>query len=646
MLKEFLLFSNTIIIFLIIWFLGTLIKSLFVNSSQKNTFGNTFNILFLGLFCLVFIVSVWFTKGITVFFILPFFGIGYIKSEEIRLQFPNKCFLNLWFNFKAFLPCCLLLLCFFSLDFFFIYSTETNEFLTPGFDFLFYSGIGGSLTEYGVENKDMVLNGLYPKEFFGVTPYHYFELWLCGFSAWIFKISPVKALMLVVFPLLKTTVCIGVLSLTEELKINTGLRYLLGILLLGVSGVYFPFFDSFEITRYYIGYTQSGVLTFGLKYLPIYLISLKALRAFLSGKFEKSLIFLLLAPLVSIGTAPGILSVVFLFSLYFAFRSQKFIVLNFVLGTIIYLMFFYTYFKNPYVIKYLENVVLYKKIICDFSNILLFKKLFFNFLFPFVRFIIIFFPFIVFLTISIFSVKNHKTEKMIFPLAIFIFLLMLSGSIMAASTSGMLDNNQLLYNLLPFTITAIWGFFVVLLSFPNKMSLVFTFLLCVFIANFYHSYPLLISGTENNQHSASFRKECIFELEKYNTRQIVGYSLSDKNYSVGVLESIYKTPCFFLNLNSNGVNLVDINTSRFKLFSDTSDYVLGKNDMKYFEQKFEKGTPENIIQTEFIRHYNIKFLYFRNGSVISPKFLNGLKIIKHFKDKITGDEFLVIRPIK
>jgi poly(A) polymerase len=78
----------------------------------------------------------------------------------------------------------------------------------------------------GNENKEMLKNFMFPEMFEGVSPYHYFELWLTGFFSTLYNISSLKIILLVTYPILKGTFLIAIFSVFEQFGILKFKHYL------------------------------------------------------------------------------------------------------------------------------------------------------------------------------------------------------------------------------------------------------------------------------------------------------------------------------------------------------------------------------------------------------------------------------------
>jgi hypothetical protein len=640
--------SYNLISLLIILFVGKLVASCFNIKTKNSKFLDIFIELSIGLLVIVLFSSLIATKGSTVFiFVIPL--IVYLcYLNQVNLIKPS---LNLSFTtslFSNFLISILVIFPFFLLEFVFLVDHYEFHFITPYYDLRFYADLSSSLFEFGRENKSFHLNKMFPTQNSGVIPYHYFELWLNGFFSMLFKTSPIKTLMLITYPLLKAGVFIGVLSLIS-IKQSIKLKQIIfAVLLIFIAGIYLPFFDDYLLTKYHSSITQSGIFAFQRKLLPLYFVGIVSLCFFFKNNYKSSIISILFFAIFSIGTAPAMLSLSFLCALYLIYKTKIYQIAIFIfLFSISLFVFFYVFSpSDPTNIELFDYLV--PKLINEPFDILILKSLIFKFVFPFIRIIICYGPYPLFLAILVLRFKkiNKPELKTFFIIA---FLICVLGSIFSTLMTGHMDASQLLYNNLPFFNCILISVFIVLFQYKETIKWIFIFLGVTSIFNFYNTYYLITSHeypSEKN-HAVKFKKECIKELELNGRKEIVGFSLNDWTYSFGGLNAIYQRNFGFLQLSAQGAYPCDINPFRFKKIGEN----FSKVDINFAENyeifKFKKlnklELSEQDLQLKFISDYNIHYLYIQNNSVISDSLINKLKIKKTIVDKNTGDEFLILK---
>ena len=640
--------SCNLISLLIILFIGKIVTSCLNIKANSSKFFDIFIQFSIGLLFIVLFSSLIVTKGLTIFiFVIPLiFYLCYLN--KLTLIKPSINFSLFTTVFSNFLICIIVILPFFILEFIFIVDTNEFHFITPYYDLRFYADLSSSLFLYGKENTSLHLNYISPVYNAEIVPYHYFELWLNGFFSMLFKTSPIKTLMLITYPLLKAGTFIGVLSLISikhSIKIK---QIIFAVLLIFIAGIYFPFYDDYLLTKYFGSITQSGVFAFQRKLLPLYFVGIVALCFFFKNNYKSSIISILFFTVFSIGTAPAMLSLSFLCALYLIYKTKIYQIAIFIFLFSISLFVFFYVFSPSDSTKIELFDYLFPKLINEPFDILILKSLIFKFVFPFIRIIICYFPYLLFLAILFLRLKkiNKPELKTFFIIA---FLICLLGSIFSTLMTGHMDASQLLYNNLPFFNCILISVFIVLFQYKETIKWVFIFLGVTSIFNLYNTYNGIRSHeypSEKN-HAVKFKNECIQELELNGRKEIVGYSLNDGTYSFGGLNAIYQRNFGFLQLSAQGAYTCDINPFRFKKIGENFskiDINFAENYEIFIFKKLNKlELSEQDLQLKFISDYNIHYLYIQNNSVISDSLINKLKIKKTIVDKNTGDEFLILK---
>ena len=612
--------------------------------NNSNIIEKTFKQLFTGLVVLVFITSILRTSFCTVniLFIIPLvflFQQKIIKHDwNIKLNIISK---ELIFEIMIII---LPGIFFYWQECYFFLNESSFGFKIPHLDFNTYSITSQSLIDFGKENRELVSNKLFPNDTNGVSPYHYFELWLNGIFYFIFKISPLKTLFFITYPLLKTTVFLGIVSavMLKVHKITWAL--LIGLSLMFISGVFISVFENHELTKYYVGYTQSGPLTWGRKYLPIYIFSVISLLYFLKSNYKASIAAILCCPVVSIGTVPSVISIIFLIILIHYFRTKQ---ISIIIFSTIYLVSFLLFFK-VFTIKstsnYVNNYALYIQILNDLTNFNLYKKLFFNFIFPLLRVFIFISPYL--FIVLLFSLK--KLNRLIVFLLAFIFFLSFLGAIYGSLFNGVLDSGQLLFNILPIVNTVLIGVFVLIIEYRLVLTSIFLITLVPLQVLNIQSETTIFAPEMYNRQSDEFKLKCLRAFQKNNESKIIGYLNEPECYTNGAIWSMYNNPCYFLTLSNNGAYFVDINP--FDLKSETNNDLYNRSFIDKFEIKIfmkkilnQKKSEKLSIQEIFIKKYDIKYLYIRKNSKIQMKSLETLKIKSTIIDRYTGDKFVELK---
>lgn len=282
--------------------------------------------LFSGSTVLVFFLAVFFTTFNSVFILLlVIFAYLYLKYNINRSLFKGE---NLKFEIKEWW-----LIIFYLPIFLYQFWVLLEGGVIVDTDKVFYAEVSHYMLETGVEGIFNNMSRMYP-EYFGNTPYHYFELWM---NAFIIKFSPVNSsysLVGIVFPILAFSFWCGIMSIISKLTTLKGWHYLLALLLLFFGPVYFNVYlewfgdGNFGLNTtiftlpnqpkniYALGY-------FGQKHLVFYLFLSAALIFWIKGKPKNGLWVLIMAPIANIGLLPAVYGGVGIYLLWDFIKYKK-----------------------------------------------------------------------------------------------------------------------------------------------------------------------------------------------------------------------------------------------------------------------------------------------------------------------------------
>ena len=646
-------FSICVAALALIILFGIIFKA-FIAFESNTTYSNLQSNLLFGLILSTTLYSIFHTSGVTINILLIFIGILFCKFKRPKLSNKIKIHEITRGFFSQIGIVTLFCLPFFTFEFYYFVKNGEFNFIITHLDFNDYAIISNSISEFGNENRYYTLNAFYPNDYKGVTPYHYFELWFSILLSKSFFISPVKALILVSFPVLKTILFFSLFNLVKSLTSQVFfINCTISLILMFVSGFYLPIYEDYELTKYFIGYTQSSPMAWGKKYLMMYIISATSLNLIIQKKYVKGLIISLIIPILSIGSAPASFASMFLMFFINALKEKSVVNLCKFFIFILLFLVFYKIFTIKITTNNIVNFALYSQILSDPFEIKLYRHLFFSFVFPFARAIIFYFPFIFIIIYLFLTQKNIENENKFTILSLFIMAisLLVFGSLASALMNGIYDSGQLLYNILP-QVNLIIGILIFLLV-KNKINfvIVLSSLLIVSFLQFRHNHNVFLSWTpkEYNIHSDSFKKYCINQLELSEKSEIIAYAMRDEFYAKGPLIARYSNPCYFLQFNSKGCYLIDINI--FKAFFQLNK--LSSLEVYTFKELFEYMVFLKQIQKEhlglklqklFIKKFKISYLYLQHGAIVSDD-LESLFDKKNIgKDTISGDRFIKLKP--
>lgn len=187
-------------------------------------------------------------------------------------------------------------------------------------DHLFYSEVSEVLNKEGVENTFRIDN-LLSSQFLGLTPYHYFDLWLNALISKVFNIPPLFSLELIANTLIRVIGILGILSIFERFGKITFLSYLIAFFSVFISGLYLSIYDN----NYVLGYWWHTVYTiYGYPKLAYnFIVLIASLILFDKKNILPSVGLLLCLVIFNIANGPGILGGVCLGSLILYLVSNK-----------------------------------------------------------------------------------------------------------------------------------------------------------------------------------------------------------------------------------------------------------------------------------------------------------------------------------
>jgi hypothetical protein len=179
----------------------------------NGTAKNVFRSLLAGLLILTIGFAIWRTAGISVLMlsILPLFSLAWYNRRSIpkRFSLPPPA-ASLIIAIAAFL---------FSVKCYLLFPWQQ---LIP--DHAFYSRISYFISKTGIENEFHHLNLLNPV-YHGISPYHYFELWLNGLLSFIRGNTSLVNYLTITMISLDIIVLFALLAIAERNKSLLNLRY-------------------------------------------------------------------------------------------------------------------------------------------------------------------------------------------------------------------------------------------------------------------------------------------------------------------------------------------------------------------------------------------------------------------------------------
>lgn len=611
----------TIFGFLLAFYSIGYVLNFFTKIAQKKDFAYyiIFSHLISGISFSVIITACIFTNFITTLVLsLPLFGyivfVNRNKKAAIAFCF-SKLYVLPFFVIIAYL-----------LSVFKGYDMEGNYIQNVFLDYIFYKQVIINLIQ-GQENISEWANIL-DKGYNGITPYHYFELWL---TVLISKINnlPVLLNFLVYVPTIFISIILyGILSILENSKSIKISHVFIAVALLFVGQIYLPFYEYFFWSGYQHVFTSVGYIPISGKLFPFALFGLASFSSFKKKNYSLFIFYILFLSIASFTATPaifGALYLLLLFNLYFKFISNKSIYL-FGFFPILYAVFIYI-FKQP-IDGYIENTsqIGSTEILQRFTlkNIIIYLILRPSyFLFP--TFVLSFFLLIR---------KRIIMDKSTIFLIIFFVGIVVASSFIAIFYSFDMNSIQLI-NLPVYGFS--FAFLIWLISnLHRKMYISIVFVISLIIINFYYNYKFF-------EQKLSFDK---FYSDKY-ISFITDKIPSEKMTPVA---AFYNLDVAFTFVSFNGLGQEVLYLDNIGLIRMTNTTLKEEENIKNFGVNiFYKFIKQNNYtfqhdmteaQIAFFKQYNIKYLLIQKGQKISPK-LEKL-VIENYTDSISGNRFCVI----
>ena len=608
---------------IVIYFLGKAINYFLAFQNDNNIFFN----LFIGSIFSVITISIFSCgiKTIQILFLIPMASALIINKEKFKINsssrdfFLKKDFLNI--GSLTFVS-----LIIYVFNSFQLISLEPFYFKPPHPDFFHYAKHSIYMFQSGNENYFRESNLFFQDVFSGISPYHYFEIWLNTIFYNCFQISSIKSLMLITFPFLQICCIFGLIEISSYyFKSNFFLLLLSSIILLNITPIYFSFYENFEILNYSSGICQTSILGFSKKYSPIVMFTIAGILLFKMNKKPESFLSIVSIPILSIGTMPGlvsslILALIFLFLMKKQSKYLKYT--GYVIFIVLLIGVFYYLLSLNAINKNVNNDNLLGLLITNGFSTKIIMSFIFKVVFPLFRAILLTLPYLI--LILIFARKSLKKKD--YYILIPIYLLLITASFSVGLAFNIPDNTQLLYNCIP-----IVNIFLVLFLLAATAKSKSKILVCIFLIissyNFYQNQTYSKKMNDfyknvNYSFSNSFIIGCITELEQ-NKNPRLGYISHRSNISPNA--ELFINPALQLDFADNNPMSICVNRLReIDLNSEYANYAIDKHPFLRYSLKNKTKNYENNIR-EFVEYNKISYFLIEKGATRPPLNLDLLK---------------------
>ena len=516
---------------------------------------------------------------------------------------------------------------------------NNGNWLIPHLDLFVYTDHIKTLIHYGNENNlGYVTNTIFNE--LGITPYHYFELWLSAFVSVFFKVEPLAAYWAIIYPTFYITVFCGVLAIFEHFNKVRISHFFWSFLFVFIGGVYLPFYHFIpyiEASKYVSG---NLISSFG----PLYLTWIAFFYSLLTNNKKIAFVIVLFIPILSYSTFPAIVIGALLWLVFddnLASKKLKIWLFILLFTFAISVFLFYFLFQNEFGSRVNFSDVLPVFIInhSDFTFqegfIFFLKKLVVYFgLYP-LKISIVY----VFFILLIYNYADLNKFK-------YLFFFLISGLISSFLLAIHPESTWLFRNLnIPLLNVLLIVIFVELIS-KNKLSVIKKASLLILLTyQIYYTFNERYLDINNHQ---THSKVYLSRISSFfiNESKVLGGIFLTNNYfenafvknPKSVLPTKYLSTmpqyCGVINLSVNEIKITD-KVGRNKV----EKRILENSDLLLFKQKNPLLSNKELV-LKSIQMYNLKFIVLEKNYPL-PSFL--LPLIKsRIIDSDTGEQFCIL----
>jgi hypothetical protein len=556
----------------------------------------------------------------------------------IYLSYYNRVYGNTYFtkfNISNFLIVFIQMLLAIFLSYLLVQGDLINDQKALHLDQVFYASLADSIWQTGIESFQSVY--LNDGQDIPINPYHYFELWLTGFSKNTFNVNAVFALKGIVFPFY---VFVFFLMVYSFLQNNTTNKQ--RILLVFLSIVFF-FSRGLFVNINNINNELSVILFDGcIKNIYPIAFALFSFFLFKEGKISASFVFILITSLVNIVIFPSMVGGLFLYGLFLLVFYKKDLIdlfkdKYFVASIVLFfsLFIFYLFYQS----STNQETVIQKSIGGLFYNVL--DNTSFWLKEQFLLFGLVLFGLV-------------KSSNLVLKKCGFLILCI---GVMAIFSRALLDNNQNAFQILN-TIKFIvnYGLLLILVIifidyFQKYIKIIFLGVIAISVIHFLTGYNYFSHNFKSKIYA--YTNEYITEINALEIKNSVGVKIVDASNRPSLQRNpVYIGYCNYMPLTENIKTTVVLNI----------DSLLPKNKTGYSGNIYNEFINASyfISQTNYkaggnIESWNQSVLLYLNK--LKPQFCivdDGIElpfILEQFVsdkiiDKGTGEKFYILNTSK
>jgi hypothetical protein len=508
----------------------------------------------------------------------------------------------------------------------------------PHYDYIFYSKGSFHIIKHGYENIN--LEYLYEPNM-GNTPYHYFELWLNGFTFKIFNIPSLLSLIFIIYPIGIAFMWLGFLSLSEHFNLLNYKIKIFALLFLFFTGAYIPLYKPIFLYNAFINFTPN-VFSYS-KLFSIYLLIQAFFLVSYSNNKERVLIsyaILLIIPIIFISTIIGILMGVGTYFIvnYLVDKKNKQLYLKlfslyFILGISILLFYYLLYQKNTVTLSKMTFEI-------DANFFIRAIKIILG---STIQIIVLYIPLIFILIYIKYTCKFDK-HFIVNNKHIVLFMVLYVFSILAwVFLPNFPDSVQLFNNIIfPFMHISIFIFLIKIYNKKYIAIFLYPFIGCMIIINILFTINE-VRRSDITVYSEAYLKEISIHIKNKNP---VGSFLLDKSEYSYMFVKNSDLFCLgqYLNLLGSEYHTISLSVFDIPITSPFEEFsVKSTNFYKFVESQKKANNFVSIAQSQidFVKKYKIDYL------IISPK----VTLAEHWKplidkeliDEKSKEHFIILK---
>jgi len=488
----------------------------------------------------------------------------------------------------------------------------------------------------------------------GVSPYHYFELWVTGFISALFTSNIVLTDHLVSAPIFGATIYFGLRAISEILGVPRMYSIVASFLVVAMnSEVQIPWIDQqhslFERTEIYF---QLSVMEYH-KFFVIFLFQIAAIIFYNKKQNILALLCLLSIPLANVLMAPSVLlsAVIILVVAYYLDKIPKKQFYFGVVSTLSVALFIVLFYQIFSIYGISSNAIDHGRLFSEVVNSIFTVTSINIIIGSLIQIVYMLFPFIilsVWMGMDLF--KPSRDIKIIIPVFLWTFIILFTGLLSWVVLQKHHESAQLFIRHAHAAVNLV-SFIVVMLAFGRNKYISWIFLIIIVLVKLDYSYKELNSKKTNSfdLYSQEFLSDIAKEFSVINPKGAFIRHKSElySRRSKSVLVRIGS----FTNLHASTLDLPPMNISDFTN-SFSNNYIEGiieKSDVnsipfyKFVNNQIYNDQFDSInkSQYEFIIRNKINYLILSPLAIL-PSNIEGL-VQAFYVDKNSGERVYILR---